>query len=442
MLKIKVKIFFGDQMKKFIILIPILAIIAIFFSCDTVEEEVNYTYSIDSVWWSDQIDGNADGYPQFERLNFNVQIEENTSQNISGRVYYKLKEASSFSFYAFSEDKKIMGSNEDNYLFVSIGNQNKELQRGIYDFSIEIFQNNQSDIKAEPDSLQLVTLSSKQFEQSANDNTFTLNISWIDKYDRTGNGYNRSAFLVIDANNNEAVTRNLDAKLYYKRSEDVEYQLYKERSNFEIYSDSDNDTIIFLVGVPNTQAEQSEYTQLEYGEYDFRVDITETGKSSLLAFQDVENPRLSKQKFETEDEDSYYFSIDSVWWSDPTDLDGDSYTSLRKIHFDVNLDKNETKTLFAKIYLRSEDDDSTDYNVFYDSTSNFTIRGTKTSDTYSTWIGLDTTKLDSNRYDILISVYDAVIDSPQVAEATVSSILYDVLKLQPFETAVQDSINN
>ena len=216
-------------MKNIIILISLLVIVASMFSCNTVEEEPNYTYKIDSVWWSDPLDGNSDGYNQFERLNFNVHIEENTSQNISGRVYYKLREAYNFSFYAFSEDKRIIGSNENNYLFVSVGSPNKELQRGTYDFSIEIFQNNQSDLKAEPDSLQLITLSNKEFELSDNDNTFTLNLSWIDELDITRHGYNRSASLVVDANNNESVTRKLDAKLYYKRSEETEFQFYKER---------------------------------------------------------------------------------------------------------------------------------------------------------------------------------------------------------------------
>ena len=428
-------------MKRLFILVPILAIVSL-FSCDTVEEEPNYTYRIDSVWWSDPIDGNSDGFPQFERLNFNVHIEENTSQSISGHVYYKLKEASNFSFYAFSEDKRVIGSNEDNYLFVSVGSPNKELQRGTYDFSIEIFQNNQSDIKAEPDSLQLITLSNKQFEQSANDNTFTLNISWIDQYDRTGDGYYRRASMVIDANNNENVTRYLDAKIYYKRSEELDFQFYKERLDFEINGESDNDTIIIPIGAPNTELEQKEYNQLTHGEYDFRVDLTETGKDNLLAFEDMENPLLSMQKFESEDEDSYYFTVSNLWWSDPTDMDGDLYTSARKIHFDIDVDKQIEQTLYAKIYMRlhEEDPDSTDYNIKYDSTSSFKIFGSAV-DPFSTWIGKDTTALDSNKYDILISIYsDSSIDTVDVVEVTMSGFSDSLLTEQNFETASQDSL--
>lgn len=418
-------------MKNIFILISTLILITLFFSCNTVEDEPNYTYSIDSVWWSDSIDGNADGYVKFERLNFNVHLKENTSQKVTGRVYYKLKEASDFSFYAFSEDKRVLGENVDNNFFVSIGNPNKELQRGIYDFTIEIFQTNQSDVKAEPDSVQLISLSNKLFELSDFDNTYTMNISWKDKYDLNGNGYQRYSTLVIDVNNNENVTRNLDAKVYYKLSTDEEYQLYYERTNFTISGEADTDTIQVLIGDSNGQ--------FEYGEYDFRVDVFETGKNKLLAFQDIENPLLSKQKFETEDDDSYYYTISNVWWSDSTDLDSDTYTSLRKIHFDVDVDKNEKRTLFAKIYLRPYDADSTDYDIVYDSTKNFSITGTTINDAFSTWIGNSTTKLDSNKYDIMISVYDALSDSLQ-AEATVSSFSHTILKLQTFETASQDSL--
>jgi hypothetical protein len=417
-------------------------------SCDTVEEEPNYTYSIDSVWWSDTIDGNSDGFPQFERLNFNVKLKENTSQNISGRVYYKLKEASNFSFYAFSEDKRIIGGDEDNFLFVSIGSPNKELQKGTYDFSIEVFQNNQSDIKAEPDSLQLVALSNKQFEQSEYDNTFSLNVSWADQYDRTGNGYNRRALMIINVNNNENVTRNLDAKIYYNRSEENEFQFYKERLNFAITGDSETDTIVIPIGAPNnviegeTEIEEVSHIKLEYGKYDFRIDLTEAGKTSLLAFADMENPLLKEQKFESEDEDTYYFTVTNLWWSDSTDMDGDSYTSARKINFDIDVDKSVEQNLYAKIYLRvhQEDPDSNEYDIKYDSTSNFKIFGSNV-DPFYTWIGRDTTVLDSNKYDVLISIYsDTKVDTIDLVETTISGFSNVVLTNQSFETASQDSL--
>ena len=424
-------------MKKAIIVLSILTIVASMFSCNTVDEEPNYTYDIDSVWWSDVIDGNLDSYSQFERLNFNVYLKEDVSQNINGRVYYKLREASNFSFYAFSEDKRVVGGNEDNYLFVSIGSPNKELQRGVYDFKIEIFQNNQSDIKAKSDSLQLIELSNKQFELSEYDNTYTLTVDWIDKDDKNGNGFSRSASLIIDANNNESINRNLDAKIYFKKNDENDFVLYNERNNFEIFGDSETDTIVIPIGTTNFE--------LEHAEYDFRVDLFEAGKNNLLAFEDMENPLLSNQKFESEDDDSYYYTISNVWWSDSTDLDSDSFTSIRKLHYNIDVDKDESRTLFAKVYMRVHEEnptDSSNYDILYDSTANFTISGINESDSYFSWIGVDTTTtLDSNRYDILISIYDAIsVDTTETATVSLSGFTEPILNDQYFETTSQDSL--
>jgi hypothetical protein len=424
-------------MKKAIIMLSILAIVASMFSCNTVDEEPNYTYDIDSVWWSDVIDGNSDSYSQFERLNFNVHLKENVSQNINGRVYYKLKEASNFSFYAFSEDKRIIGGNEDNFLFVSIGSPNKELQRGVYDFKIEIFQNNQSDIKATPDSLQLIELSNKQFELSEYDNTYTLTVDWINKDDKNGNGFSRSASLIIDANNSENISRNLDAKIYFKKNNENNFVLYDERNNFEIFGDSETDTIVIPIGTTNFE--------LEHAEYDFRVDLFEAGKNNLLAFEDMENPLLNNQKFESEDDDSYYYTISSVWWSDSTDMDGDSFTSIRKLNYNIDVDKDESRTLFAKVYMRLHEanpTDSSNYDILYDSTAIFTISGASESDSYFSWIGTDTTTtLDSNRYDILITIYDAIsFDTTETAAVSLSGFTEPILNDQYFETTSQDSL--
>ena len=124
-------------------LIVVLSIItfALLYSCNTVEEKPNYTYSIAKVWWSDSLDSNLDGYAQFKRLNFNVHLTQNVTQIINARIYYKLNTASSFSFYAFSGDKIVQGKNKDNNFFVPIGLPNPELERGEYDFSIEIYEN-------------------------------------------------------------------------------------------------------------------------------------------------------------------------------------------------------------------------------------------------------------------------------------------------------------
>ena len=75
---------------------------------------------------------------------------------------------------------------------------------------------------------------------------------------------------------------------------------------------------------------------------------------------------MSNQKFESEEEDSYFFTITNVWWSDSTDIDGDFYTSARKINFDVK-------------YQYGGDVSPTDINTFIE------ISGGQSDTTTSAW---------------------------------------------------------
>jgi hypothetical protein len=159
----------------------------------------------------------------------------------------------------------------------------------------------------------------------------------------------------------------------------------------------------------------------------------------------MENPLLNNQKFESEDDDSYYYTISSVWWSDSTDMDGDSFTSIRKLNYNIDVDKDESRTLFAKVYMRLHEanpTDSSNYDILYDSTAIFTISGASESDSYFSWIGTDTTTtLDSNRYDILITIYDAIsFDTTETAAVSLSGFTEPILNDQYFETTSQDSL--
>ena len=371
-------------------------------SCNTVEQTPDYNYSIDSVWWSDSIDANVNGYVSFKRLNFNVHLAENVSRFIEGRVYYKLEEASDFSFYAFSKKTEVAGNNADNLFYVSIGSPNAELRRGLYDFNIEIYERGKDKLEAETGSKDSLALSGNKFEESSTDNNYTLSAWWDDGYDRDGDGYWRYAKLVIDAGNDANVTRTVTAKIYYKKADSTNYILYHTIPDFTITGQTEQDTVSWYI----------------------------------VKFIDQETPVLKDVKFETEDEDSYYFSIDKVWWTDSLDVDGDSYTQLRKLNFDVNVDRNQTFKIFAKIFVRHPD--STDYEK-YDSTASFNITGSNTTDAYSTFIGAFPSELDSADYDFLISIYEDLPDTLQVVETAISAETVGLLKGQHFETITQDT---
>ncbi len=412
------------------LLIPFCTAIIIIaaVSCDTVEQAPDYTYAIDSVWWSDSIDANTDGYVSFKRLNFNVHLAENATTLIEGRIYYKFNQASDFSFYAFSKQTEVKGNNTDNLFFQSIGAPNMELSRGLYDFKIDIYEQGQTKLKAATTSKDSLTLYGNKFEESSTDNNYSLSVFWEDEFDRDQNGYWRYAKLVINADNDASVTRAMDAKIFYKNADSTNYNLYHTISNFTITAQNITDTVSWYIGKhPN---------DLEHGLYDFRVELYESGSNNLVMFIDQETPVLHNLKFETEDEDSYYYSIDNVWWTDTVDVDGDTYTELRKLNFDVNVDRNQTFSIFAKIFYRHPD--STDYEK-YDSTASFNITGDAATDAFGTFVGAFPSELDSADYDFLISIYEDLPDSLQVVETAISAETVEIMNNQHFETTTQDT---
>ena len=415
------------------IIFAVFAIVLVFLSqrCKTVEEEPDYTYSIDSVWWSDSIDANHDGFTSYRKLNFDVHLKEDVSRAIRGRVFYQPVEASEFTFYAFTEKTLAVGKNHDNILGVPVGKPNRELDRGLYNFKIEIYEEGGSRKEAATGKKDSLILYNNAFEKTETDNSYSLNVYWRDGFDNDQDGYWSYAYLVLDANNDADVTRNLEAKVYYKSASEAEYSqdnLYADLS-FTITNSSPNDTVSIPVGIaPN---------DFDHGEYDFRVELYEKGTNTLVVISDEENtPALSNVKLETEDEDTFHFTIDKVWWTDFVDLDKDSYTSQRKLHFDVNVDRNRTFPVYAKVFEKLPD--STEYDL-YDSTAYFNVTGTNTDDAYSVIVGTTKAELDSASYDFLISVFQTVNDTGEIIRYTVSSATLDTLKLQKFETAHQDS---
>lgn len=417
-------------MKRIILLVAsIITSAFVFFtiSCNTTEAPINYTYSFKNVWWSDSIDSNQDGFAQFRRLNFNVHLAEKTTRKVQARVYYKLKDASDYTFYAYSDQSEVLGNNVDNNLFISIGKPNKELARGYYNFSVELYDvgNNKLEIKTDS---QFVKLFNKAFEQSSNDNSYSMNVWWTNKYDRSQNGYMRNAILNLNLTNDQNQTKKVDVKLYYKLSTDVNYTLLNVIPNYQV-NGTKPDTISWPIGYPNLI--------LDRNAYDFKIEIYSS--NILNAFIDQANPLLKDVKFETADEDSYHYSFAKVWWSDSIDVDKDSFTEYRKLHFDVDVAENVQRSVFAKIFVLHPD--SSDYQK-YDSTSTFQIKGTGPQDAYSIPIGTSKVQLDSAKYDFLISIYEppiAGVDTLDFVATTISGTTDSSLHQQRFETLKQDT---
>ncbi|OGU60372.1 MAG: hypothetical protein A2V66_11500 [Ignavibacteria bacterium RBG_13_36_8] len=398
----------------------------IYSSCETVKEEPDYTYAVDSVWWSDALDGNQDGYTHYKRLNFNLRLEEQVTSIIRAQVYYKRHEASNYSFYAFSEDFEVNGGGVSNNLYVSVGAPNRELSRGVYDFSLEVYEASNDRLEAAPDSLRNLALLNQAFEESAGDKSLSIIAWWSDEYDRNNNGYWRNARLNLDFNVDEDVTKNVTAIVYYKDAASDVYSRYYTFATVTIQWNN-ADTVSCLVG--------SGYDELSHGQYDFRVDLYETGSSVLSAFIDQETDILNDVEFESEDDDGYFYSIKRTWWTDNIDIDSDSFTRYRVLNFDIDVDKNEEREIFAKIFFRHQD--STDYSI-YDSTDFFSITGVDTSD-YLSWLIGYPMQIDSAEYDFLITVFENITDTLRVVEASTSGYSDTNLARQKFETILQDT---
>lgn len=410
------------------IIAALIIMTLVFFACDTVEEEKDYTYSIAGIWWSDSLDGNQDGYVSFKRLNVNVHLEEDVSRDIDVQVYYKLKQASNFTYYPNQNIIKAAGNNTDNIVSIPIGNPVKNLPRGEYDFLIEIYEKNNDRLEAASDT-SFPVLFNNLFEESSTDSRFAMSVSWVNTIDRNKNGYWRSAGLKVDVDIEGNLQKSISVKILYRKDIWTEYETYQTVDDYKITGKDTLDAMTVNIGVPDQE--------LEFGKYDFRIELREFGKDFLVGLLDESLPELNDVGFESEDDDTYYYSIARVWWSDSIDSDMDGYTSLRKLHFDADVDKNESRSVFAKLYAR--DIDTTDYSII-DSTVNFTILGTSTSDAQWLFVGLDSHQLDSNKYDFLLALFEIVSDTHHVVGASVSGLSDSTLYQQNFESTSQDSL--
>lgn len=404
----------------------ILTIITL--SCST-EEDIDYTYLVDNVYWSDNIDGNQDGYTQFRRLNFSVFLQEQVTRKVQARIYYKLQDASDYSLYGITPETEVTGGDLENKLFYSIGAPNRELQRDKYDFSIELYEVNKDRLEAQTDS-QTTVLYNNSFEESGNDNSCFVSFWWSNNYDRDGNFYWRYSTMNINVYSTETYNKKVDVKIYYKRSADETYKLFQTVSDYNVKG-ALIDTLKYVFGLPELK--------LTHDQYDFRVEVYRSDINTLVAFKDPEDPLLNDVEFESDEEDSYHYKFSSVWWSNLLDVDSDQFTQFRELNFDVDVEEDEERVVYAKVYYLHPD--STDY-TFYDSTANFTVKGTNAIDKFKLGIGTSKTELDSNSYNIMVSIYEIVNISDRSVEATTSGDNDTLLFKQKFETFVQDTLKH
>lgn len=431
-------------MKKVIWLLSIILPGIIFNSCNPSEPEKltdDYTYSIVKASWDNPVDNNGDGYATNRNLIFQVKLDENVKRDIIARIYYKPNGGSNYTFYGESIEYAIDGFTSPITIEYPVGSPKKELKRDIYDFMIEVYEQSSERLEASlqaSDSLG-TSLHNQKFESLSTDQIYNVNITWSDIFDNNKNGYAQTANLKIDVNVEKNISKDVFLTLFYKKSGETNYTAYKTESTFTIHYQDHGDAIDIGVGTKLNG-------ELENGEYDFQVVVYEAKTQNIVAVLDpAESDSLSRRKFETRDEDSYYYTINygTIQWTDKVDLNNNGYTSSRKILIDVDVDKNTERELYASVYYVNEDSiqgDSTQYNEYYtDKNTFYKIFGQSSIDPISLEIGAlqDTTKyLFKGKYNFILNFYEKG-DTNIVA--TVGNLSSALLSLQQFETFTQDT---
>jgi hypothetical protein len=431
-------------MKKLIVLFCLSFACLFINSCNTTEPEtkiVDYTYSIIKAVWEDSVDANGDGYATNRNLLFQVRIAESVKREINARIYYKPQGGSNYTFYGQTSDYTIEGYSSALTIEYPIGPPLKELNRGIYNFMIEIFEKGGTRLEASlsaEDSLGK-NLRSQKFESLSTDQIYSVNVWWRKIFDNNKNGYAQTAIIGIDVNIDKNVKKDIFVTLFKKKTSETNYTSYKSGSTFSITYKDKKDSINIDVGTKING-------ELEQGLYDFQVIVYESKTQNVVAVLNPEKAdTLGRRKFETRDEDSYYYTINTTTlkWTDSIDVNKNGYTYARKFFIDVDVDKNDQREIYASVYYVHEDStngDSTEYNEYFKlPNTTYKIFGQSPLDAISLDIGKiqDSTRfLFKGRYNFIINFYEKG-DSSIIA--TLGGNNNALLKLQKFESFKQDT---
>ncbi|MFH2031337.1 MAG: hypothetical protein ABIJ40_12100 [Bacteroidota bacterium] len=439
-------------MKKIILmLIPMLMLfLLVISSCDTTEPDKpkNYNYSISKVFWTDSVDNNKDGHTTNRVLWIHVNLEENVTRTIEARLYYKPTLVSTYTYYGSTAELNIDGINSPLTIQYMIGPPiGRELMYGTYDFSVEIYEIGSERIEASATKEDTsVTgsdfLTGQNFEALNTDQIYSVKVWWKNIIDKNGNGNAQKAELFVDVNIDDDLTKEVTTELYYKERNDEKYALYAYEGPYQIKYNVDADTVKFKVGEPPNELKQ--------GQYDFKIVVYEEGFYFPVAILDPDAAEpdpmvdsLVSRKFETNVDDGYYYTIKSVEWLSGVDANSNGYYAKRSLTMDVNVDKNEQRKIWVKVFYQHKDSArSKEYTTFFNTdTTSHSINGLNdANDKFTVEIGgiTDSTKLlYKSEYNFLVDILEFGAEDIMTSAG---SKTHAVLALQKFETATQDTL--
>jgi hypothetical protein len=348
-------------------------------------------------WWGSVVDNDGDGKSSSRKLYFDVDANVG-SISIYAKIYYEKNESGQWLRYYTTSDFTIQWNDSGDTYWILVGGENGELS-GSYDFVIKIYQTGTSNLLATYGPADDDDLNDELFETRNEDGiqVYTIrDVWWQNIVDNDGDGYRSSGELWFDVNVNFG-SGYVYAILLYEKDESGNWLTYDRTPNFAISGNSNNDKQYFQVGnSPN---------ELSRGSYDFAIMVYDVNTDSLLTkIVAIDDEDINDELFESSSEDvapAINFWVSNAWWTDAIDNDGDSYTSSRKLYFDVDVNIG-TRNVYAEIYYEKNE---SGIWVFYYRTPAFSITGSE-NDPFWVLIGGSNGELGRGSYDFKIVVYN------------------------------------
>ena len=389
--------------------------------------EIDYTYTLSDLHWTDEgLDHDLDGFVTSRTLQATLNLLEQVQRDVVIRVYYRLSETSNYIFYQSLEMPGITGGT-DTPVRIPIG-LSHELSHGTYSFLVEVYEVDNKRLEASSE------IENTQFERLVSDQNFDLLVWWTDPDDYDHDGFPRSAFLNIDVNVTLNISKEIKAAVFYKKAGTEDDYVSYFKSNYYTIQGESKDTLSVPTGFyPDT---------LGHGLYNFKIVISERNVfSPVLIYESDLSIILEERPFETDLEDGFKYTInpENMEWQFVVDVDTDGFARSKVLVLDVDIDKQESVNVFAKIFRKGPDDE--DYLVL-DSTDVFKVTGSTAADkvlfpvngTYVT----DSVLMPHGIYDFMLAIFEIIPNAEPDLRLATDSLNGSLLLQHKFELASED----
>ena len=394
------------------------------------KEDADLTYEIIDIQWVDNgLDADEDGFVTSREVKFFISLAEFATRDVRIKIYYKLSETLEYIFYHSTTFEGVTKGTE-NEVTLTLG-LNPELPKGHYDFLIEIYELNSERLEASTE------IKNTLFERLITDRNYNMKVHWENQYDYDFDGVPRSADLYVDVNLTNNDTREIKVEVQYRNMlQDEDFTAYFESDYFEITANQPEDAILVPTGVfPDT---------LITGLYSFKIIVMERNVfSPVLIFDEGLSDELKLVPFESDYDDIYHYSVnmDNTRWINIIDVDTDGFCQAKVLRLDLDIEKEETVQVKAKMYRRAVGED--DYKII-DSTGFFSITGKTISDTI--WFPItnatlaDTVKMPHGWYDLMLSIFEVLPGDTIEFGFAIDSVDNTFFRNQQFELFEEDTL--